>query len=158
MNSSKSSISTILFAVATLLFVFAIFCMFGPVVSHEGLAADNMFQSAFGAGGIGFSRVSGLTAVFVFQMIIMICAFTIIWGVITHKLHHILVIILYSLMCLCSVIALIISFNAKGLWCNVNNNGDVFEYSLGVGPIMYSIFHMLALFLSATGLVTSRRG
>lgn len=158
MNSSKSPISTLLFAGAVLLFTVATFAMFGAVVfiNGGGVTFPNLFQCAF---GLGISRVSGLTAMFVFQMIILAGVASIVAGLLTHKMNNILLIVIYCLICLCSLIALIISFNAKGMYLSVNGGGSYRgDYTLGSGPIAYSVIHIVALLASIGGLVLSRKG
>lgn len=153
---NKKSLSTILFALALLLFVCATFAMFGAVVSYEHAVFPNMFQAAFNTIIAGGARTPGLTAVFVLQLIIVTDVFAIIFGAVTNKFHFVLMIILYGVACLCSFIALIISFNALNLY---GASGHFVEpdYKLGPGPIAYSVLHIIGLVSSAAGLVMSRR-
>ena len=154
---NKKSLSTLLFALALLLFVCATFAMFGQVVSYSGAVQPfpNMFQAAFNTVIAEGSRTPGLTAVFVFQLIIVTDVFAIIFGAVTNKFHFVLTIVLYGIACLCSFIALIISFNALNLY---GSSGHLVEldYKLGPGPIAYSVLHILGLVSSVAGLVMSR--
>lgn len=152
---NKKSLSTILFALALLLFVCATFAMFGPIASFEKLTLPNMFQAAFNTRIAEGIRTPGLTAVFVFQLIIVTDVFAIIFGAVTNKFHFVLMIILYGIACLCSFIALIISFNALNLYGAAGHTIDGFK--LGPGPIAYSVLHIIGLVSSAAGLVMSRR-
>lgn len=153
---NKKSLSTILFAVALLLFVCATFAMFGAVVSYQTAVFPNMFQAAFNTQIANGIRTPGLTAVFVLQLIIATGVFAIIFGAVTNKFHFILTIVLYGIVCLCSFIALIISFNALNLYASSGHTLD-FEAKLGPGPIAYSVLHIIGLVSSAAGLVLSRR-
>lgn len=156
----KSSLSTILFGVALLLFVSATFAMFGAVAVHTsgGGVIPNMFQAALGSqAGAEGTRVPGLTAIFAFQMIILACVVAIIYGTVTRKFHYILTIVLYGIVCLSSFIALIISFNACTLFLATTSR-IITEYTLGPGPIAYSVLHILGLVSSIAGLVLSRKG
>ena len=157
---NKKSLSTIMFAVALLLFVCAIFAMFGKVIAvNDGGPIPNMFQAAFGTSTPGADgiRTKGLTTVFIFQMIITAGVIAILVGAITNKFHYILMIVLYGVVCLCAFITFIVSFNTLG---NYLSSGHSYRpgATLGVGPIIYSIMHILGLLLSAGGLVLSRRG
>lgn len=155
---NKKSLSTILFGVAMLLFVCATFAMFGKVVAHEGgTTYPNMFQAAFGSSGADSIRITSMTAVFVFQMIIIVGIIAIIFGASTNKFHYVVMIVLYAVVCLCSFITFIISFNAVGAYCGAHGMPS-FDYALGAGPIAYSVLHILGLLASAGGLVLSRRG
>lgn len=156
----KSSLSTLLFGVALLLFVTATFAMFGKVVvrTSGGGYIPNMFQAAFGtSAGADGVRVPGLTAIFSFQMIILAGVAAIIFGTVTRKFHYILTIVIFGIVCLCSFITFIISFNAGNLWLAKTSRSAI-EYTLGAGPIAYSVMHILGLLASAAGLVFSRRG
>ncbi|MCQ2796081.1 MAG: hypothetical protein MJ213_02065 [Bacilli bacterium] len=153
---NKKSLSTILFGVAMLLFVCATFAMFGKIYSYTG-GEPNMFQAAFGTSGADGYRTPGLTAIFAFQMIIIAGVIAIIVGAATNKFHYVLMIVLYSIVCLCSFITFIISFNAANLY--LSSRGTILPgVTLGAGPIIYSIMHILGLLVSAGGLVLSRRG
>lgn len=155
---NKKSLSTIMFAVAMLLFACATFAMFGKIVVHVGgMSYPNMFQAAFGSSSADSIRITSMTAIFVFQMIILIGIVAIIVGTVTNKFHYILTIVLYAIVCLCAFIAFIVSFNAVGAYCGAHDIPS-FDYTLGAGPIIYSIMHILGLLLSAGGLVLSRRG
>lgn len=153
----KKSLSTILFGVALLLFVCAIFAMFGPVIKYGSAHFPNMFQAAFGTGGAYGIRTRGLTTIFVFQMIILAGIIAIIVGSVTHKFHYILMIVIYGIVCLCSLIALIMSFNALNLYRQSGQTVDP-AATLGAGPIVFSVMHILGLLASTAGLVFSRRG
>lgn len=152
----KSSLSTLLFAGALLIFVCATFAMFGKVIS--GNDSGNMFQAAFGSGGIEYVRTPGITAIFVFQMIILVGVVAIIVGTVTRKFHYILTIVIYGIICLSAFIAFIISFNALSLYAASGHTVEKFKATLGPGPIAYSVMHIVGLVLSAAGLVFSRRG
>ncbi|MCQ2795187.1 MAG: hypothetical protein MJ214_03170 [Bacilli bacterium] len=153
---NKKSLSTILFGVAMLLFASATFAMFGKVVTHAGsVDYPNMFQAAFGS--FDGYRITSMTAVFVFQMIVLAGVIAIIVGTITNKFHYILTIVIYGVVCLCSFITFIISFNVVGAYCGAHSMPS-FDYGLGAGPIAYSVLHILGLVASAGGLVLSRRG
>lgn len=152
---NKKSLSTILFGVALLLFVCATFAMFGAIVSHTGATFPNMFQAAFGTGD--GQKITGMTAVFVLQMVVIAGIIAVIVGTITHKFHYILMIVIYGVVCLCSLIALILSFNAVTYYFRVHP-GLSPDYALGAGPIAFSVMHILGLLTSAAGLVFSRRG
>ena len=153
---NKKSLSTILFGVALLLFVCATFAMFGRVYSLNG-GEPNMFQAAFGTSGSDGYRAPGLTAIFAFQMIIIAGVIAIIVGAATNKFHYVLMIVLYGVVCLCSFITFIISFNAANLY--LASRGTILVgATLGAGPIIYSIMHILGLLVSVVGLVLSRRG
>lgn len=151
----KKSLSTILFGAALLLFVCATFAMFGAIVSHAGATFPNMFQAAFGTGD--GQKITGMMAVFVLQMVVLAGVIAIIVGTATHKFHYILTIVIYGIVCVCSLIALIMSFNALSFYFKVHP-GLSPDYALGAGPIAYSIMHILGLLTSAAGLVFSRRG
>ena len=154
----KSSLSVILFGVAMLLFITSTFAMFGATVIHYGSAVPfpNMFQAAFGS--LDGYRLVGMTTVFAFQIIILVGSIAIIVGTITNKFHYIFTIVLYCIVCLSSLIALIISFCAADIYWRAHQELLRFEYLLGPGPIAYSVMHIVALVLSAGGLVLSRRG
>ncbi|MCQ2787031.1 MAG: hypothetical protein MJ199_01360, partial [Bacilli bacterium] len=155
---NKKSLSTILFGVAMLLFVWATFAMFGKLYNYSGAPQiPNMFQVAFGTSGADGYRVSGMTAIFVFQMIIIAGIIAIIIGTVTNKFHYVLTIVLYCVVCLCSFIAFIISFNSLGLYSSAGRTLQP-GTTLGAGPIAYSVLHILGLLASAGGLVLSRRG
>lgn len=153
---NKKSLSTILFALALLLFVCATFAMFGAVVSYEHAVFPNMFQAAFNTKIAYGIRTNGLTAIFVFQLIIVTGVFAIIFGAVTNKFHFVLMIVLYGIVCLCSFIALIISFNSLSLYESAGHTLD-YGTKLGPGPIAYSVLHIIGLVSSAAGLVMSRR-
>ena len=96
---------------------------------------------------------------FVFQMIVVIGVIALIVGTITNKFHYILTIVLYALVCLCALIALIISFNSVELYCASRGGSTIrAEFSLGAGPIAFSVLHIIGLLTSAAGLVLSRKG
>lgn len=155
----KSSLSVILFGVAMLLFITATFAMFGATIVHYGsvLPFPTMFQAAFGSGADGY-RYTGMTAIFVLQMIVLAGSIAIIVGTITNKFHYIFTIVLYCIVCLCSIIALIISFCTADIYWRAHQELLRFEYVLGPGPIAYSIMHIIGLVMSVGGLVLSRRG
>lgn len=153
----KKSLSTILFGAALLLFVCATFAMFGPVIKYGSAPFPNMFQAAFGTGAAYGIRTRGLTTIFVFQMIILAGVIAIIVGAATHKFHYILMIVIYGIVCLCALIAFIMSFKALDFYRQSGQTVDP-AATLGAGPIAYSIMHILGLLTSAAGLVFSRRG
>lgn len=155
---NKSSLSTILFGITILFFISATFAMFGAVVSYESASFPNMFQAAFGTGEADGQRIAGLTAIFSFQMIILVGIIAIIYGTLTHKFHYILTIIIFGIICLSSFIALIISFNAKVLYFAPGRGGIIEQYALGPGPIAYSVLHILGLVSTLIGLFFSRKG
>lgn len=157
---NKRSLSTILFGVALLIFVVATFAMFGAVVVRNGSGPyPSMFDAAFGTSASDSIRVKGLTTLFVFQMIAVAGVIAVIVGTVTNKFHYILTIVLYVLVCLCALIALIISFNSVDLYCSSRGSSPIrAEYSLGPGPIAFSVLHIIGLLMSAAGLVLSRKG
>lgn len=155
---NKKSLSTIFFGLAMLLFICATFAMFGKVISHTGGDVfPNMFQAAFDTKAAGGAHTPGITTIFVLQLIIATGVFAIIFGTVTRKFHYILTIVIYAIVCLCSFIALIISFNAVSLY---EASGHLVEVgdTLGAGPIAYSVLNIIALVSSVAGLVFSRRG
>lgn len=150
----KSSLSTLLFALALLLFVSATFAMFGQIVSYGGTRFPTMFQSAFG--DFDGQRITGMTWIFGLQMTILALIATIIVGMLTRKIHYIVTIVLYALACLFSFIVLIVSFNALSLYSAAHPGGYTHDFSLGAGPIAFSILHILGLVSTVAGLVFSR--
>lgn len=152
---NKRSLSTILFGAALLIFVVATFAMFGAVVSNT--ISANMFQAAFGTSEADNIRTTGLTTLFVFQMIIVAGVIAIVIGTITNKFHYILTIVLYAIVCLCAFVAFIMSFNAPSFYFGSGHYHSP-DSGLGAGPIAFSVLHIVGLLMSATGLVLSRKG
>lgn len=147
--------------IAGIIAMFSIFAFFGNAFSNTGgTAIPNMFHLMFGGSGlyqgyfIQWNRYGWLTFLFALQILIMIVAivaFVICYNIKSNYSEEFRGIEVSVIMILLSLAALIISFFTLKI-TNINQDG-YYNVQLGLGPILYSILHIITIIMLIGGIV-----
>lgn len=139
---------------AAFIAIFSIFAFFGPI-SPDLAYGNNMFLLMFGGAkstlhdGVIYTtigeRIPGMTFLFVLQILIMLGSL-IVFSAVVNRSDNKKMKAELSGFGLLSLVALILSFNTL-------NMSKLSNYSLGFGPILYSILHILVVLLYFLGAV-----
>ena len=147
--------------IAGIIAMFSIFAFFGNAFSNTGgTAIPNMFHLMFGGSGfyqgylVQWKQYGWLTFLFVLQILIMIVAivaFVICYNIKSNYGEESRGVEVSVIMILLSLAALIISFFTLTI-TDINQDG-YYNVQLGLGPILYSVLHIITIIMLIGGIV-----
>lgn len=156
MNQKSGFISTIVLGISLLLFIGSTFCFFGPaLIRLDGSNDASMFAYMFGTAEAIYSLL-GLQWVFGLQIaVIVLIAISVV--AVFKKWPMVMVVIFMVIACICSIVALILSFNTVDFYQKLTP-GSSYGVQLGGGAIAYSVINIVAVVGCLVGSTLSRRG
>lgn len=137
--------------IASLLSFFSIFAFFGRTFGNDLNIGPNMFDLMFG--NDGWKRFDGMTVLFFVQILVMLVAidgFFVAYKVYSQEKDEKSGKTVAALSIIFSLIATIMSFCTLPITETVDTGAR-----LGLGPILYSVLHILSIFIFITGILYS---
>jgi len=156
--SKKEKVTKVLILIGCLFAIVSIFCLFGEsmnaTMEMQGVSmkygCGTMFDAIFLKGifeGSGFKPFAGLITLFVFEIIAIILAITVVVGMFTDKLSKKCVNYTAMILAVVLLVTAILGFCTKVFMLkNIGvPAGQMGLYHLSVGPILFSVFSLVGL-------------